>query len=97
LRGLFSHGLRAVSDRLNAPAAHSAEYSPSECPATKLAASTVTPSASIARIAAIEVAINAGCAFAVRVSSSAGPSQINALSFSPSASSTSSNTATAAG
>jgi hypothetical protein len=48
-------------------------------------------------MAAIEVAISAGWAFAVRVSSSAGPFQISALSFSPSAASTSSNTAAAAG
>ena len=57
----------------------------------------VTPSASSARIAAIEVANSAGWVLAVRVSASAGPSQIIALSFSPSASSTSSNTAAAAG
>ena len=56
-----------------------------------------TPSASSARISAIEVAISAGCAFCVSASRSSGPSRISALSFSPSASSTSSNTARAAG
>ena len=80
-----------------APAAQSAEYSPSECPATKAADPTATPSASSARIAAIEVAISAGWAFLVSVSSSWLPSQISADSFSPSAASTSSKTARAAG
>ena len=63
-----SRSSRAVSPRLIAPAAQSAEYSPSECPATKAARSMPNPSASSARSAAIEVAISAGCAFSVSVS-----------------------------
>ena len=55
------------------------------------------PSASIARNAAIDVAISAGWAFCVRVSVSASPSQISADRLSPKASSTSSKTARAAG
>mmetsp|Transcript_9440 Transcript_9440/g.15675 ORF Transcript_9440/g.15675 Transcript_9440/m.15675 type:complete len:265 (-) Transcript_9440:90-884(-) len=88
---------RAVSAMLRTPAAQSAEYSPSEWPATKDARSMPTPSASSARIAAIDVAIIAGCAFWVSVSVSRSPSQIRSLSFSPSAASTSSKTARAAG
>ena len=45
----------------------------------------------------LQFAINAGCAFCVSVRASIPPSQIKADSFSPSASSTSSNTAFAAG
>ena len=89
--------IRAVSPSRIAPAAQSAEYSPSECPATKAADVTATPSASSARIAAIDVAISAGCAFRVSVSSACSPSQTSRDSFSPSAASTSSNTARAAG
>ena len=44
------------------------------------------------RIAASETAISAGWAFSVSVSRSAGPSHMTAVSFSPSASSTSANT-----
>ena len=46
-------------------------------------------------MAASDTAISAGCAFSVSVSVSAGPSHMIAESFSPSASSTSSNTARA--
>ncbi len=53
--------------------------------------------ASSARTAASEQAISAGCAFCVSVSSAMSPSQTSAESFSPSASSTSSNTARAPG
>ncbi len=88
---------RAVSDSVSAPAAQRAEYSPKECPATKAACVSPKPSASSARKAAIEVAISAGCAFCVRVSSAMSPSQIRVDSFSPSAASTSSKTARAAG
>ena len=79
------------------PAAASAEYSPSEWPATNLAsrARSIPASACSTRIAATDTAISAGCAFSVSVSLSAGPSQIVAVSFSPSAASTSSNTARA--
>ena len=88
---------RAVSSSDSASAAHSAEYSPSECPATKFASRMLNPSASIARNAAIEVAINAGWAFCVRVRVSISPSQISADSFSSKASSTCSKTSRAAG
>jgi hypothetical protein len=86
-----------VSPSPSDPAAQSAEYSPSECPATKAAEVTATPSASSVRIAAIEVAISAGWAFSVSVSSAASPSQVSRDSLCPSASSTSSKTARAAG
>src|SRR5690606_19495988 len=49
------------------------------------------------RIAASETAISAGCALAVNVSSSSGPSHIKADRFCSSASSTSANTARASG
>ena len=55
-----------------------------------------SPRASRARSAAMLTAISAGWALRVRVSSSSGPSKMSAESFSPSASSTSSNTARAA-
>ncbi len=85
---------RAVSASSSEPTAQSAEYSPNEWPATKSAMSSIAmPSASNARSAAIEVAISAGWAFLVRVSSSMLPSQIRVESFSSRASSTSSNTA----
>ena len=82
---------------VNAPAAASAEYSPSEWPATNCASRlrSTPASASSTRIAASETAISAGWAFSVSVSLSAGPSHMIAVSFSPSASSTSSNTARA--
>ena len=54
-------------------------------------------SASSTRITASDTAISAGCAFSVSVSLSAGPSHMIAESFSPSAASTSSNTARACG
>lgn len=88
---------RAVSPRLSAPAAQSAEYSPSEWPATKSASWMPKPSASSARKAAIEVAISAGWAFWVRVSVSISPFQIRSDRLSPSASSTSAKTSRAAG
>ena len=74
-----------------APAAVSALYSPSECPATSAtrAASPKPPSASSARTTARECAISAGWALAVSVNSSCGPSHISLLSFWPRASSTS--------
>ena len=78
------------------PAAASAEYSPSEWPATQpaeLGEPCGRSRASSARSAASEVAISAGWAFSVRRSRSSGPSKISRLSGSPSASSTSSNTA----
>ena len=88
---------RAVSASVKAPAAASAEYSPSEWPATNCAsrARSTPASASSTRMAASDTAISAGCAFSVSVSLSAGPSHMVAVSFSPSAASTSSNTARA--
>ena len=79
----------------NAPAAHST-YSPSEWPATHsaLSASTIPKSFSSTRAVATELAMIAGCALAVMVSSLSGPSFINADSL-PSASSTPSNTSRA--
>ena len=87
----------AASASEKAPAAASAEYSPSEWPATKRASRPrSSPASPPAREPpAIETAISAGCAFSVRVSLSAGPSHMMALSLSPSASSTSSKTARA--
>ena len=91
-----SFSSRAVSDRLIAPAAASAEYSPSEWPATKPARVTSTPNSAFrARIAATDTAISAGWAFSVRVSWSSGPSRIRTDSFCPSASSTSAKTSRA--
>ena len=87
---------RAVSASVSAPAAASAEYSPSEWPATKPAFSTGTPnSRSSVRETARLMAISAGWVFSVRVRVSIGPSRISFESFSPSASSTSSNTSRA--
>ena len=57
----------------------------------------VMPSDSIARNAAIEAAISAGCAFSVSVNSASDPSHISRDSFCASAASTSSNTARADG
>ena len=90
---------RAVSPMLRLPAAASAEYSPSECPATKAASRPTEKPASVSstRMAASETAIRAGWAFSVSCRVSAGPSQMMPVSFSPSAASTSSNTARAAG
>ena len=69
---------RAASSMVRAPAAQSAEYSPSEWPATKAASRPTSSPASLssARSAARLVAIRAGCALAVRVSSASGPSKI---------------------
>ena len=60
----------AVSEIVSEPAAASAEYSPSECPATKSAALPRSRpfSASSVRITARDTAISAGWALAVRVS-----------------------------
>ena len=89
---------RAVSETVSDPAAASAEYSPSEWPATNAASRARSRPASLSstRIAASETAIRAGWAFSVSVSRSAGPSHMTAVSFSPSASSTSANTLRAA-
>ena len=86
-----------MSSSRSVPAAQSAEYSPKEWPATKPASETVMPSDFSAAIAAIEVAIRAGCALRVRVRVSMSPSKISALSFSFKAASTSSNTSRADG
>ena len=71
---------RAASAIEKVPAAASAEYSPSECPATKAAsrARSSPASASRTRIVARLTAMRAGWAFAVSVSASAGPSNISA-------------------
>ncbi len=89
---------RAASASEKVPAAASAAYSPSECPATNCAVFfTVMPcSASSTRITAMETAISAGWAFSVRVRSASGPSHMSRDSFWFSAPSTSSNTARAA-
>ena len=73
----------AASPTLNDPAAASAEYSPSEWPATKLAsrARSSPASASSTRTTARLAASKAGCAFAVKVSSSCGPSNISKDNF----------------
>ena len=84
---------RAVSARLKVPAAQRAEYSPRECPATNETLFLRSrPFFSSTLITAIETAINAGCALAVNVKTSSGPSNITDESFSPKASSTSSKT-----
>jgi hypothetical protein len=69
---------RAVSLMLRLPAAASAEYSPSECPATKAASRRTEKPASVSstRKVASETAINAGWAFSVSCRVSAGPSQM---------------------
>ena len=84
----------AVVARSNVPAAHNAEYSPRLWPATKLATSG-RGNASV-RNTASELAMIAGCAFSVSLSSSSGPSLISRNRFWPSASSTSANTSFAA-
>ena len=88
----------AVSATEKAFAAARALYSPSECPATTaaLSLSAMPPSACSTRSTASEVAISAGCAFSVRVSSSSGPSNMSLESFCFRISSTSSNTSRAA-
>ena len=88
---------RAASATLSAPAAASAEYSPSECPATyfTLPARRKPFSCSSTRMTASDTAISAGWAFSVSVSVSSGPSNMMSESFWPSAASTSSNTARA--
>ena len=62
---------RAVSASEKAPTAHSAVYSPSECPATQspFSASATPPSFSSTRSVAMALAMIAGWAFSVRVSS----------------------------
>ena len=89
---------RAASASEKAPAAASAEYSPSECPATNFTWSlSLKPfSRSSTRITAIDTAISAGCAFSVSVRVSLGPSHMICERFWPSAASTSSNTSRAA-
>ena len=84
---------RAVSPSGSAPAAASAEYSPSECPATNAIRSAIRtpPSRSITRTTARLTAISAGWAFSVKVRSNSGPSNISRVSRCFSASSTSSN------
>ena len=78
-----------------APAATSAEYSPSECPATNAG---VTPNRfTNTACAATETARIAGWVFAVSLSSTSGPSKHSLVSFSPSASSAASSTAFASG
>ena len=74
---------RAVSAMVKAPAAASAEYSPSEWPATNCASRLRSrpASASSTRRVASETAISAGWAFSVSVSVSAGPSNMMALSL----------------
>ncbi len=87
---------RAVSVTDREPAAASAEYSPSEWPATKAAASARrTPSSSSARSVARLTAISAGCALAVSLRRSSPPFQMISDRLSPSALSTSSKTAPA--
>ena len=85
---------RAPSPMVRVPAAASAEYSPSECPATKAACRVRAkpPSASSTRMTARLAASNAGWAFLVRVSSLSGPSNMSRERFCDKASSTSSKT-----
>ena len=86
------HGLAARSSagarhrrRLSAPAAASAEYSPSEWPATNLtlSASAKPLLVSSTRITASETAISAGWAFSVSVSVSSGPSHMTRRASGP--------------
>src|SRR6476646_6010474 len=88
---------RAASAIEKVPAAASAEYSPSEWPATNCASRWRSSPASTAstRTTASDTAISAGCAFSVSISVSAGPSKITAESLAPSAASTSANTSQA--
>src|SRR5215472_1766744 len=83
----------APSPTESACAAAKAEYSPSECPATKVTfrVRLKPPSVSRTRMTARLAAINAGWAFSVRVSSFSGPSNIKCDKFCASASSTSAN------
>ncbi len=82
---------RAVSAMEKAPTAANAEYSPSECPATKAAfARQIEPRLRLQHTHHGEADRHQRrCAFAVRVSSASGPSNISVESFWPSASSTS--------
>ena len=86
-----SRNRRAAVGRSKLPAAVSALYSPSEWPATSATWRDMSkpPSFASTRQMATETAISAGCALAVRVSSSAGPSNMRRESFWLSASSTS--------
>ena len=88
---------RAASDASKARAAAKALYSPNECPATSTAMSSIRrpPSRSSTRSTASDIAIRAGWAFWVRVSSSAGPSNISLDRLCLRVSSTSSNTSRA--
>ena len=83
----------AVVARSNAPAAHSAEYSPRLCPAATCAAlPRSTPQSAVStRYTASACAMIAGWAFSVSFNSSSGPSRISRARFCPSASSTKSN------
>jgi hypothetical protein len=78
--------MRAAAANPSAPVTWYAENSPSECPA---AARTLPPmtSRSTAQTAAL-CDRSAGCAFSVRVRSSAGPSKASVDSAVPTASST---------
>ena len=93
-----SFSSRAASGIEKAPAAASAEYSPSEWPATTTAfwRSVKPPSFSSTRSTASEWAISAGWVFSVRIRSSPGPSNMSLESFWFRVSSTSSNTSRAA-
>src|SRR5262245_52589038 len=87
--------VRTASDKLNAPAATSAEYSPKLCPATN--AGALTPASLNARNAATETVRIAGCVFSVNCKSSAGPSKQSREIAKPNASSASSKTRRATG
>ncbi len=84
---------RTASANFSAPAATSAQYSPSEWPATAAGASPV--SARSTRSAAMLDVRIAGWAFAVSVSSASGPSKQSFDSENPSAASASAKTARA--
>jgi len=86
---------RTASASSSAPAATSAEYSPSEWPARRSGLSPVR--ARSASCIATETVRMAGWVLRVSLSSSSGPSKISRLSFSPSAASAASKTARASG
>ena len=88
---------RMPSSKLIAPAAISAAYSPSECPATTAGRLVIVPASMAATRAAMPWATSAGCVLTVRVSSSSGPSKQRPESEKPRASSAASKTARAAG
>ena len=76
---------RSASPKASAPPATRAVNSPRECP-SRIGSSAISPCARNARCAAMLVAKIAGCAFAVRSSSAAGPSQQSARRSNPSVS-----------